>query len=42
MKFFRLDQASAISLLFLYVTIIFTGVVLRSMMRAQAERAQRA
>lgn len=42
MKFFRLDQASAISLLFLYVTIIFTGIVLRSMMRAQAERARRA
>jgi multiple sugar transport system permease protein len=42
MKFFRLDQASAISLLFLYVTIIFTGVVLRSMMRTQAERARRA
>lgn len=42
MKFFRLDQASAISLLFLYVTIIFTGVALRSMMLAQAERARRA
>ena len=42
MKFFRLDYASAISLLFLYVTVIFTGVVLRSMMRAQAERARRA
>lgn len=42
MKFFRLDQASAISLLFLYVTIVFTGIVLRSMMRAQAERARRA
>jgi multiple sugar transport system permease protein len=42
MKFFRLDQASAISLMFLYVTIIFTGVALRSMMRAQAERARRA
>ena len=42
MKFFRLDQASAISLLFLYVTIIFTAVALRSMMRAQAERARRA
>lgn len=42
MKFFRLDQASAISLLFLYVTIIFTGIVLRSMMRTQAERARRA
>ena len=42
LKFFRLDYASAISLLFLYVTIIFTGLVLRSMMRAQAERARRA
>jgi multiple sugar transport system permease protein len=42
MKFFRLDQASAISLMFLYVTIIFTGVALRSMMLAQAERARRA
>jgi len=42
MKFFRLDYASAISLLFLYVTVIFTGVVLRSMMRTQAERARRA
>jgi multiple sugar transport system permease protein len=42
MKFFRLDQASAISLIFLYVTIIFTLLALRSMMRAQAERARRA
>jgi multiple sugar transport system permease protein len=42
LKFFRLDYASAISLLFLYVTVIFTLVVLRSMMRAQAERARRA
>jgi multiple sugar transport system permease protein len=42
LKYFRLDQAGAISLLFLYVTIVFTGVVLRSMMRTQAERAQRA
>lgn len=42
LKYFRLDHGSAISLLFLYVTIIFTGVVLRSMMRVQAERARRA
>lgn len=41
LKYFRLDQASAISLLFLYVTVVFTGVVLRPLMRVQAERAQR-
>jgi len=42
MKYFRLDHASAISLLFLYVTVVFTLVALRSMMRVQAERARRA
>ena len=42
LKYFKLDHASAISLLFLYVTVIFTGVALRSMMSAQAERARRA
>lgn len=42
LKYFRLDHASAISLMFLYVTIVFTGIVLRSMMRLQAERARRA
>jgi multiple sugar transport system permease protein len=42
LKYFKLDHASAISLLFLYVTVIFTGVALRSMMRTQAERARRA
>ncbi len=42
LKYFRLDHASAISLLFLYVTVVFTGVALRSMMRVQAERARRA
>jgi len=42
LKYFRLDHASAISLMFLYVTVVFTGVALRSMMRVQAERARRA
>ncbi len=42
LKYFRLDHGSAISLLFLYVTVVFTGVALRSMMRVQAERARRA
>lgn len=41
MKFFRLDQASAISVLFLYATIVFCLFVLRSLMRAQVERAER-
>jgi multiple sugar transport system permease protein len=42
LKYFRLDYASAISLMFLYVTVVFTAIVLRSMMRIQAERARRA
>jgi multiple sugar transport system permease protein len=42
LKYFRLDHGSAISLLFLYVTVVFTGMALRSMMRVQAERARRA
>ncbi len=41
MKFFRLDQASAISILFLYATIVFCLFVMRSLMRAQVERAER-
>ena len=41
LKFFRVDQAAAISLLFLFVTVVFTGIVLRRMMRMQGERAQR-
>lgn len=41
LKFFRVDQAAAISLLFLFVTVVFTGIVLRRMMRTQGERAQR-
>ena len=40
LKFFRVDQAAAISLLFLFVTVVFTGVVMRRMMQAQGERAQ--
>jgi len=42
LKYFRMDYASAMSLLFLYVTVVFTGIALRSLMRAQAERARRA
>jgi len=42
LKYFRMDYAGAMSLLFLYVTVVFTAVVLRSMMRVQAERARRA
>lgn len=42
MKYFRLDYGSAIALMFLYVTVVFTGVALRSMMRVQAARARRA
>jgi len=42
LKYFRLDIGSAIALLFLYATVVFTAVALRSMMRVQAERARRA
>jgi multiple sugar transport system permease protein len=42
LKYFRLDIGSAIALLFLYATVVFTAVALRSMMRIQAERARRA
>jgi multiple sugar transport system permease protein len=41
LKYFRMDWASAMSLLFLYATVVFTGFVLRPLMRSQAERAQR-
>jgi multiple sugar transport system permease protein len=41
LKYFRMDQASAMSLLFLYAVVIFTGIVVRRLMREQAERAQR-
>jgi multiple sugar transport system permease protein len=41
MKFFRLDQASSMALLFLYVTIVFCLVVMRRLMRQMGERAER-
>lgn len=40
LRFFKLDHASAMSLLFLYATVVFTGIVLRRMMRAQAARTR--
>jgi multiple sugar transport system permease protein len=39
-RFFRLDIASAMSILFLYATIVITGLALRRMMREQAELAE--
>jgi multiple sugar transport system permease protein len=41
MKFFRLDQASTMALLFLYATIVFCLMVMRRLMRQMAERAER-
>jgi multiple sugar transport system permease protein len=41
MKFFRLDQASTMALLFLYATIVFCLVVMRRHMRQMGERAER-
>jgi len=41
LKYFRLDQASAMSLLMLFAIVVFTGLVLRPLMRYQAERAKR-
>ncbi|MCC6613199.1 MAG: sugar ABC transporter permease [Anaerolineae bacterium] len=40
LRFFRLDQASAMSLLFLYATVVFTGLVMRRFMRQMAERTR--
>ncbi len=39
LKFFRVDQAAALSLIFLFVTVVFTGIVMRRTMRAQGERS---
>lgn len=39
LKFFRVDQAAAVSLIFLFVTVVFTGIVMRRTMRAQGERS---
>jgi multiple sugar transport system permease protein len=40
LKYFRLDRASAMALLFLYATVVFTGLALRRFMRQLSERAQ--
>lgn len=41
LKFFRLDQASAMSILFLYATIVFCLIVMGPLLKHQAERAKR-
>lgn len=40
LKYFRLDRASAMALLFLFATVVFTGLALRRFMRQLAERSQ--
>jgi multiple sugar transport system permease protein len=40
LKFFRVDRASAMALLFLFATVVFTGLALRRFMRQIAERSQ--
>jgi multiple sugar transport system permease protein len=40
LRFFKLDTASAMSILFLYATIVFSGLVLRKYMRRQTEIAE--
>lgn len=40
MRFFRLDQASAMSLLFLFATVVFTGLLMRRFMRNMSERTR--
>ncbi len=40
LRFFKLDRASAMSLLFLYATVVFTGIVMRGMMREQSARTR--
>ncbi len=42
LRFFRLDQSSAMSLLFLYAVVVFTALLMRRFMRNIAERARRA
>jgi len=41
LKYFRMDQASAMSLLVLFAIVVFTGLALRPLMRYHAERAKR-
>jgi multiple sugar transport system permease protein len=40
LKYFRLDQASAMALLILFAIVVFSGLVLRRLMREQSERAR--
>lgn len=40
LRFFRMDRASAMALLFLYVTVVFTGLVMRRFMRNIAARTR--
>ncbi len=42
LKYFRLDQASAMALLVLFAVVVFSGIVLRPLMKSQAERSRRA
>lgn len=41
LKYFRLDQASAMSLLMLFAIVVVTGLLLRPLMQYHAERAKR-
>jgi multiple sugar transport system permease protein len=42
LKYFRLDQASSMALLVLFVVVVFSGIVLRPLMKSQAERSRHA
>jgi multiple sugar transport system permease protein len=42
LKYFRLDQASSMALLVLFAVVVFSGIVLRPLMKSQAERSRRA
>ncbi|MBK9124531.1 MAG: sugar ABC transporter permease [Chloroflexi bacterium] len=41
LRFFRLDQSSAMSLLFLFAIVVFTALLMRRFMRGISERARR-
>jgi multiple sugar transport system permease protein len=40
LKYFRLDQASAMALIILFIIVVFSGLILRRLMREQAARAR--
>lgn len=40
LKYFRLDQASSMALLVLFVVVVFSGIILRPLMKSQAERSR--